>query len=462
MLKSFFILSTFVFCLLSSQVAAIAGLDDFRFLVRTETWNERWPTEKEKWENRSVTAEIWRAAIQATLDKEHSVYLPYRKEPYYLDGPLVLQSGDSFKADVNTEIRLVPGCNTCMIRNKNILGFANKPVPDNLQPDTNIKIEGGIWTTLATGTRENNGNVKGYSAKNNPVPGTHGVILLHHVSHVSVKNVTIRQSKPFAIHLGNVKNFLVDGLLLDGHRRDGVHVSGPASQGVIRHVSGDSHDDTVSLTAWDWRQCAPSFGPIHHLVVEQIAGAPDGIASADAIRLLPGVKQFADGTKLDCPIHDITLREITNIRDFKLYDQPNLELGRDVDFSIAIGKLRNIRLQQLKFTRPGSIQIAAEVKTLSIDDVDLRFPISDEYRLVQIGPMSQTYRHRKDPKSWVEIFSPDRDITVRDFHLGKVTHDGKIFSQANEKLVEVKDQKINQNYPQSLPKGGTGKAFLLP
>ncbi len=193
MLKSFFILATFVLCLLNFQVVVIAGLDDFRFLVRSETWNERWPTEKGTQENRTVTAEIWRAAIQAALDKEHSVYLPYRQEPYYLDGPIVLQSGDSFKADANTEIRLKPGCNTCLIRNKHILGFANQPVPDHLQPDRNINIEGGIWTALATGLRENNGNIKGYSSKKNPIPGTHGVILLHHVSHVSVKNVTIRQ-----------------------------------------------------------------------------------------------------------------------------------------------------------------------------------------------------------------------------------------------------------------------------
>ncbi|NBV34518.1 MAG: hypothetical protein EBR81_12210, partial [Proteobacteria bacterium] len=32
-------------------------------------------------------------------------------------------------------------------------------------------------------------------------------------------------------------------------------------------------------------------------------------------------------------------RRITDIREFKLYDQPNLELGRDNDFSAGIGSL---------------------------------------------------------------------------------------------------------------------------
>src|SRR5205823_3187528 len=105
-----------------------------------------------------------------------------------------------------------------------------------------------------------------FSSKQQPVPGTHGVILLHNVSKVSVRNVTVRQSRAFAVHLGNVRDFLVEGIRLDRHWRDGVHVNGPASNGVIRDVSGDSFDDTVAIAAWDWRNYAPSFGPIHNLL----------------------------------------------------------------------------------------------------------------------------------------------------------------------------------------------------
>lgn len=79
---------------------------------------------------------------------------------------------------------------------------------------------------------------------------------------VTVRNVTVRQSRPFTIHLGNIRDFTVDGLTLDRHGRDGVHVDGPASDGIIRNVGGDSHDDPVSLTAWDWRQYSASFGPV--------------------------------------------------------------------------------------------------------------------------------------------------------------------------------------------------------
>jgi len=56
---------------------------------------------------------------------------------------------------------------------------------------------------------------------------------------------------------------------------------------------------------------------------------------------------------------DVTLRRITDIREFKLYDQPNLELGRDNDFSVGVGSVKNIRLEDVTFNRPGKIELHA-------------------------------------------------------------------------------------------------------
>lgn len=135
-----------------------------------------------------------------------------------------------------------------MARNENIVGFADQAVPDDLKPDTDIVIEGGIWTTLAASHTESNGNLRGSSARQEPVHGTHGVILLHNVRRVTVRNITVRQSKAFAVHLGNVKDFVVDGLALDGHRRVGVHVSGPAGDGVSSSLSTER--DPTQVNAW--------------------------------------------------------------------------------------------------------------------------------------------------------------------------------------------------------------------
>jgi hypothetical protein len=403
----------------------------------------------------AIQSESANAAIQAALDTNNVVHLPKREQPYLLDGPIILKSGQKLSADADAVIQLKPGTNTCIVRNEHIVGFAEQAVPEDTKPDTDITIEGGIWTTFGED------NTRGLSSKQQPVPGTHGVILLQNVRRVSVKNITIRQSKAFGVHLANVSDFTVDGVTLDEHGRDGVHVNGPASNGLIRNVSGVSHDDTVALNAWEWKNYAPSFGAIHHIIIEDIHGAPDGISSANSIRLLPGVKRFSDGTTVDCPIHDITLRAITDIRDFKLYDQPNLEIGRDKDFSLGVGMLKSIVFENLTFNCPGSIQVHANTDGLTIRDVKLLFPPPADYHLIELGPKSQTYRHGTASEQWVEIFSPDLDCSVRNVSVTGVRIRDAQADLPIDQIVRVIEQKPNPDYPKTTPKGGTGKAIWI-
>lgn len=443
-------------------LAPLTALHATEGLLRTETWTENWPDASGAMETRSVTAEVWTQAMQADLDADGNLHIPAREKPYYIDGPIILKSGQKLTADAKAEIRLKPGCNTCMVRNEHVLGFADQPVPSDSKPDTDITVEGGIWTTLATARAESNGNLRGLSSKLKPVPGTHGVILLQNVRRVTVRKITVRQSRAFGLHMSNVRDFTVDGVTLDEHERDGVHVNGPASDGVIRNVSGVSHDDTVALNAWEWKNYAPSFGAIHDIVIEDIHGAPDGLPSANSIRLLPGVKRFADGTPLDCPIHDITMRDITDIRDFKLYDQPNLEVGRDNDASVGVGTLGNITFENLTFNRPGSIQVHANTDFLNVRDVKLHFLPPANYHLIELGPKSATYKHKpNEPATWVEILSPDLDCTVRNVVVsGARVGDAKI-DLPIEQVVKVIEQKPNPDYPKTIPKGGTGKAIWI-
>ena len=430
--------------------------------VRTETWMEQWPDGSGGVDTRKVTGEVWTAVFQADLDADGTLHICARDRPYYLDGPIILKSGQKLLADANAEIRLKPGTNTCMVRNEHIAGFADRPVPHDTKPDTDITIEGGIWTTLANGVKDNNGNQRGASSKKDPVPGTHGVILLHNVRGAIVRNVTVRQSRAFAVHLANVTDFKVDGVTLDRHGRDGVHVNGPASHGLIRRVGGVSHDDTVALNAWEWRNYAPSFGAIHDITIEEVHGAPDGIPSANSIRILPGVKRFRDGTTLDCPIHDITLRKLTDIRDFKLYDQPNLEVGRDTDYSAGIGSLKNITFENLTFSRPGSIQVHANTDGLTVREAQLNFPLPADYHLIELGPKSMTYKRTPDdPAAWTEIFSPDLDCTVRKVSVSGVRLRGSETDWPIEQVVKVIEMKLNPDYPKTTPKGGTGKGIWI-
>jgi len=463
---------------LAARTKAQAGapkLDTFSHLVQAGNWTELWPDAAGKSQPRAVTGEVWTAAIQAALDQHNTVSIPARTQPYYLDAPLVLKPGQSLTADAKAEFRLLPGINTCLIRNAHIVGSQTGPAPTGVAPDSDIVIEGGIWTSLGTGPKQWNGNTRGRSAPQHDVPGCHGVILLNNVCGLVVRNVTIRQSSAFGVHISACRNVLVEGVTFENNGRDGVHVNGPSSYGVIRNIRGVTHDDFVALNAWEWANYAPTYGPIHHLLVEDVVGShhasadfaspyPDGTAE---IRLLPGTKTFADGTKLACNIADCVFRKLTDIRTVKAYDQPNLELGRDKDFSDPIGSLRNIFFGQLIFNRPGRFQIAANVDGLTITDVQLRFAPSDTFRLVEAGPMSGTYKFEPDdPSRWVEIFSPDKDVTVRALRLSDVRamQGGQSvpLPDANVRLVKVADQKPNPDYPKTTPRGGVGKAILLP
>lgn len=431
--------------------------------VRVETWIETWPGKAGELESIAVTAEVWTEAFQADLDADGRLHIPAREKPYYLDGPIVLKSGQKLVADAKAEIRLKPGSNTCLVRNERVATLNTKPVPADQPLDTDLSIEGGIWTTLAFSHSESNGNLRGASSRQDAAYGTHGVILLQNVREVSVRNLTIRQSRPFGVHLANAHRFAVENITLENHWRDGVHVNGPARDGLIRGVRGNSHDDKVALNAWEWKNYAPSYGAIARVVIEDITGAPEGVAAADSIRLLPGVKRFDDGTTLDCPISDITLRRITDIREFKLYDQPNLELGRDKDFSLGVGSLKNLRFEDLTFHLPGKIEVHANAEGIHLQDIRILHPISPGWHLLAIGPKSATYRGAPgtDPSRWTEIFSPDLDCTVRGVRLSRVREGDSPNDLPIGQVVKVIEQTPNPDYPGTLPKGGTGKGILF-
>lgn len=446
------------FCLTLLHVGLLQA-DPFRL----ETWTEKWPDEAGQLQVITVTAEVWTEAFQNDLDADGRLHIPARGKPYYLDGPIVMKSGQKLSADAKAEIRLKPGTNTCMVRNARVATLNAKPVPADQPLDTDLSIEGGIWTTLAVSRSESNGNLRGASSRQNAAFGTHGVILLQNVRGVSVKNVTIRQSRPFGVHLANAHEFAVENIILEDHGRDGVHVNGPAGNGLIRGVCGDPHDDNVALNAWEWKNYAPSYGPIERIVIEDVTGAPEGVPAANSIRILPGVKRFDDGSTLDCPISDITLRRITDIREFKLYDQPNLELGRDKDFSAGIGTLKNIAFENLTFHRPGSIQVHANTDGLTVRNVKLAFAPPAGHHLLELGPKSATYKGAPgtDSSKWTEIFSPDLDCTVRHLSItGVRTRDSEADLPIGQ-VVKVIELKPNPDYPKTTPKGGTGKGIWI-
>jgi len=449
-------------------------------LVETHTFDEMWPAQQGEQAIR-VEGEIWTKAIQTALDECGDVFIPQRDAPYYLNGPLVLRSGISLHLADHAELRLKPGSNCCMVRNEHLISGHSGPLHLAQDADADITVSGGIWTTLATSGTQHNGNVQGWADASHSLL-SHGVLLFSNVERLRVRDVTIRQCKPHAIQLSNCRHFLVEDIRFENHRRDGVHVNGPAAYGVIRRVCcsvGVMGDDMIALNAWDWKNTSMTFGPIHHLLVEDVDGASAAAFEAgrdrrSEIRLLAGTKRFDDGNALACDVEHCVLRNIDGIQTFKMYDQPNLELGRDNDFADPIGDLRDLHFANINMERSTGaplFQIALNGDGIVIRDVALGFnpfpPNEAPYVLVQVGPLSQTYKHNPhDANTWVEIFSPDKDCTVSNLCVEKVrswqgtgaeTHWESVDPDA---LVQTIAQKPNPDYPNTIPRGGTGRGYL--
>ena len=191
------------------------------------------------------------------------------------------------------------------------------------------------------------------------------------------------------------------------------------------------------------------------------------------MRLLAGTKNFDDGKSVDCDITDCVMRNIRGMHEIKIYDQPNLERGRDNDFADPIGQLGSLFFRDIhvKHPTPPLFQIASNIDGIDIRDVTLDFDpgtVRQPFYLVEVGPMSMTYKsNASNPKTWVEVFSPDKSCTVRGLTVSDVHFaPSKAPSQTvptlvADELIRVRNQELNPEYPKTTPRGGTGKGLLI-
>ena len=135
--------------------------------------------------------EIWSDALERALSDCDCLIVPEVGGTIWLDRPILLRSGQSLSVAERQRIALLPGTNTCMVRNANILVGREGPV-DLQHPDCNLTVEGGVWTTLATSVTQSNGNADMGMDPEHRTHG-HGVMLFS-----NVRNLTVRKSGSFS------------------------------------------------------------------------------------------------------------------------------------------------------------------------------------------------------------------------------------------------------------------------
>ena len=406
--------------------------------------------------------------IEALLATHGSVRIPALKAPLLLTRPIRMQSGTHLHVDEATVVRMKPGCGGCMVRNEHIVSGMEGPAEGSSR-DADILIEGGQWENAPREASVNDPDtvIQRFGEKNILL----GVIFFCHAERVTVRNVTVRAGQQYGVLLADCRDFLVEGIFFDRHGKDGVHVNGPARHGLIQDLCGKCGDDFVALNAWDWETSAVSFGPIEDITVRRIQ------CEHDEMRLLPGRKTYRDGRKADCPVLNCRFEEISGVYNFKMYQQPNCHNLKRVhkDYSEIAGLIKDIvfsgiRLDALEAEGLAEVRLdalfemGADCEGIVFEDIRLGFTQA-EFRekgmnLAIIGPKSSTWtRGYADPAEWTELFDPDLICTAEDIVFRNVQFADGVCTDG-DLLLRAQRLTVNEEYPKSLPRGGTGYGVI--
>ncbi len=413
-------------------------------------------------------AEIWTDAINRALAEARRVEIPDLGHPVWLDDSLILTSGNALRVSPSQIIGLLPGRDVCLVRNANLIPGNDTPVT-LADPDTDLSVEGGIWTSL------NTENGKLCSSRENPIPGTFAIMLLSNVERIRIRNVTFRESTSYAVQISNAKSFLISDIRFESYHKDGIHVNGPASFGVIKNLSGDDMgDDMVALNAWDWHSSAMTFGTIDHILVENVT------STNNEFRLLPGQKVFSDGRTADCDIHSCILSGISGVYTYKLYAQPfwlNEINGLD-DTSGTVGRMHDLYFEDIVFPRilthgfadriavRGLFEICADCENILIRNVRVAESADElakkDITLVKVGPLTATLKlDPDDPAKWGELFDPDAVCTVRGIRVENAVFAGRrALPEERDRHLRAIRLTVNEDYPNTTPRGGIGYGVL--
>ncbi|MBQ9757575.1 MAG: hypothetical protein IJW15_04065 [Clostridia bacterium] len=415
-----------------------------------------------------MTVPINSETINAALKEHKAVKIPYIGEPITIDEPIIMESDNHLFVDEKQILRQQKDSETCMLRNKSIRDGALAPT-DGKNRDRNISVEGGIWN-FKTAQRC-------FTDKEKSMQGSLGILIFSGVERISLKNMKIFDDpqigigdgdSSYAVQICDCCDFEIENIDFCANSRDGVHINGPANRGHVKHLRGaQMGDDMVALNAWDWDRSAITFGTIENIVVEDLE------SNGNELRLLPGQKVY-ESCRVDCDIRNCVLENISGIYTVKMYAQPNIDNAIDKsrhDVSGTVGNIYDVYFKDMTFSKvqpagfhglpvKGFFEICADCHDVYMENIKVSNTFSDaiekDLRFINVGPLSAVWTNdSENPDDWGEVFDPDAVCHIEDFYLENIHfEDGKVDDK--QKLTREVHMTVNENYPQTTPKGGTG------
>ncbi|MCQ2392018.1 MAG: hypothetical protein MJ240_11400 [Kiritimatiellae bacterium] len=384
---------------------------------------------------------IWTDAFNAALREVEVLRIPASADPYLVDGTLIVPSNRKILA-AGATIRLKEPCGTILLRNEHAADGTQKPV-DRTIGDRNIFILGGRWEDWQTRRAG-----YGRSGRFNDEPrvlgsnfyGVSTLFYLGNVTTFTLRDLTFAHTGGFAIQCGDADDVIVENIEFDKCYADGFHCNGNVRNVLARNLRGDVGDDLVALNFYDWQNSSVNFGPGDTVLCENLrlrSGYP-------AVRLQPAVYRYADGSKVDCALRNILIRNVRGINCFKMYLQtPRYDIGTPHEWG-EVGSAENLWFEDVEIDldyppdrmKPyltgdplrghfGAFEIGANVKGLHLVKVKANlhcdtYPLA---HLVCVGPKSIVYRTKAGKDC--EIFDPWVSCVASGITLEDVSFVGK-------------------------------------
>ena len=186
---------------------------------------------------------------------------------YMLHAPLTIRSHTRLRVGPGITFRAAPRSLCSLIENEAFYG-------DGM--DEEIEIVGGIWDAacddqgLTPLTYAVNRNDHPYD----PRVFTGKAIRFAHVRRLTFRDATVKDPVSYGVQIADAQDFTVRDIHFDYNcnfgTADGVHINGPAYDGVIENMHGITNDDMVSLTTVDEAHAEVTRGPIRRIRIDGV------------------------------------------------------------------------------------------------------------------------------------------------------------------------------------------------
>ena len=376
---------------------------------------------------------IWTEAFQRAIDENSSIIIPASDTPYYIDKTITVPS-DRYIDATGAVIRLCEGVKTLLLRNRNNENGTYERETFS-SPDKNIYITGGIWEE-SLGSKGGYGSSGMYDEERSYF-GVSTCMFFNNSENVTLENLTFSHAGGFSVQIGNCKNVVLENIEFKKCFADGLHINGNTENIYINNVRGQVGDDLVAFNMYDWQNSSVDFGPIKTVWCENLELSPD--SRYKALRILPGIYTYADGSSVDCSLCDAVIKSVKGIKNFKLYFQTqkyNINEAREagdtgsgdniyfediaVDLDEPVDKLREYLESDPVTGSIAAFEVGANIGNLYFENINVtlhkeKFPMSF---FLTVGPKSAR-------KGEYELFNPEINSMVENLYLKDVFVNGE-------------------------------------